>query len=97
MVDRIEELGEIQIHHPAVSAVGVLQDLLKRRMAPSIRPEPMTARVEYGFVLLDEYLGRCLLYQSVPDCGDSQWPGLSPFFLWNVDSANGQGLVLPCP
>src|SRR5215210_7299744 len=74
MVDRIEEGGDIGIHHPTVSLPnGSLYHAQCRGRTP-FGSETVAARAEYSLEDRFEHLAECLLHDPIAYGGDTQRP-----------------------
>ena len=69
MVDRVEELRQVEVHDPDVTLICDIEGLVNGRPATPARAKAMTVQTEYWFVFVAQFLRDRLLDDSI----DSSW------------------------
>ena len=82
MVDRVEELRQVEVHDPDVTLICDIEGLVNGRPATPARAKAMTVQTEYWFVFVAQFLRDRLLDDSIDSSRDH-------------DSAYGLRFVFP--
>ena len=95
VVDPVEELRQVHIHHHALAGLDVAPRGLDRVVRPSARAKPVAVFAEGGINLGLQHLQQCLLDQAIEYRGNAQL-ALAPIGFGNHHLAYRTGPVTSC-